>query len=49
MELDLAPDFKVHCGEGLFDDASGNPVTTISLGDGPEQKGLVVTVIFGAT
>jgi type IV pilus assembly protein PilY1 len=26
--------FKVYCGEGLFEDGSGNPVTTISLGDG---------------
>jgi type IV pilus assembly protein PilY1 len=26
--------FKVYCGEGLFEDAGGNPVTTISLGDG---------------
>lgn len=26
--------FKVYCGEGLFEDGSGNPVTTIDLGDG---------------
>ncbi len=26
--------FKVYCGEGLFEDASGNPVVTINLGDG---------------
>jgi Tfp pilus tip-associated adhesin PilY1 len=26
--------FKVYCGEGLFDDGSGNPVATIDLGDG---------------
>lgn len=26
--------FKLYCGEGLFEDASGNPVTTIDLGDG---------------
>jgi len=26
--------FKVYCGEGLFDDGSGNPVLNIDLGDG---------------
>jgi type IV pilus assembly protein PilY1 len=26
--------FKVYCGEGLFEDAGGNPITTIDLGDG---------------
>jgi type IV pilus assembly protein PilY1 len=26
--------FKVYCGEGLFEDNSGNPVVTIDLGDG---------------
>jgi type IV pilus assembly protein PilY1 len=26
--------FKVYCGEGLFDDGAGNPVSTIDLGDG---------------